>query len=265
MSKRYRIAPQDIVEGLAENSECFATDRITVDGQPVGFMYRDDSGWNFFAGDEDQAYVDNPSNIGLFTLNDIANYDHTIRPYLHAPPGTAWVREGNQFVKDLQGAPADPDQPSIAALQPDFPVAEGPFKMTSDWSINLPQPMNRRFEDDALVLWRPGLTAWITIWGNPKLDSPTVRLGKIKQMSSPHRYDEKEWTNNSLIYYTYRLTEDADDRKPAALYGNVIGIAGHIQIALYFDQESSLAPATALIGRISSNGPQTRSTLSSEN
>ncbi|OBK24405.1 hypothetical protein A5634_03510 [Mycobacterium asiaticum] len=261
---KYRIDPRNIVAGLADDAECFATDRITVDGRPVGYMYRDDSGWNFFAGDEDQAYVDNPDNIGLFTLNDIANYDHTVRPYLHAPPGTAWLREGNQFVKDSQGAPTEPAQPATG-LQPEFPVAQGVFKITDDWSIDLPQPMNRRFEDDALVLWRPGLTAWITVWGNPKLDSPTIRLSKIKQMSSPRRYDEKEWTNGGLIYYTYRLNENPDQSKPAALYGDVIGIAGHIQIAAFFDHEASLAPATVLVGRISSHGPSRRSALTSDN
>jgi hypothetical protein len=137
--------------------------------------------------------------------------------------------------------------------------------MTNEWSITLGQPMNRRFEDDSLVLWRPGLTAWITVWGNPKLESPTIRLGKLKQMSAPARYDDKEWTNGDLIYYTYRLQEGPDDGKPAALYGDVIGIAGHIQIAVYFDDEASLAAAAGLIGRITSSGPQARSTLSSDN
>ena len=40
---------------------CIATDRITVDGLPVDFMYREDpiykvdSGWRFFSGTETQA------------------------------------------------------------------------------------------------------------------------------------------------------------------------------------------------------------------
>ena len=51
--KRSEIAP--VAKGLGG---CLATDRITVDGAPVGYMYRDqptrpeDSGWRFFAGDE---------------------------------------------------------------------------------------------------------------------------------------------------------------------------------------------------------------------
>ena len=49
---------------------CFATNRITVDGKKVGYMYREepdtsfpDSGWRFFAGDENDEYANNPDNI----------------------------------------------------------------------------------------------------------------------------------------------------------------------------------------------------------
>jgi hypothetical protein len=90
-----------------------------------------------------------------------------------------------------------------------------------------------------------------------------VCIDFLKQLRLPR--DDKEWTNGDLIYYTYRLREGPDDGKPAALYGNVIGIAGHIQIAVYFDDEASLAAAAGLIGRITSSGPQARSTLSSDN
>lgn len=42
---------------------CMAPDKITVDGEPVDFMYRvepnfeRDSGWRFLSGTEDQEYV----------------------------------------------------------------------------------------------------------------------------------------------------------------------------------------------------------------
>ncbi len=260
MTKNYRLSAADIVPGLADNSACYATDRITVDGQPVGFMYRDADGWNFFAGDESQSYVDNPANLGMFSLNTIANYDRAIVAYLHAPPGSAYLRRGSEFVVDPEGAPTDPDEPTAAGLSTEYPVVDGPIAMTADWSINLPEPMNRRIDDDMLVLWRPGLTAWIDVWGNPNGDLPTARLAAIKQMSSPHRYDDTEWTDDGLLYSTYRLTEDAT--RPAALYGNVVGNAGHIQIAVYFDRDSEAAAAAALVGRVSANRPPERATLS---
>lgn len=179
-----------------------------------------------------------------------------------AAPGSARATDS---LKTRKRAPVDPDATPDANLEPGFPIVEGRFDMTQDWTINLAQPMNRRIEDDALVLWRPGLTAWITVWGNPKLKSPTIRLGKIKRMSSPHRFAEKEWTTDDLLYYTYRLTEQAEDTHQSALYGNVVSITGHVQVATYFDNEADLASATALIGHITANGPQTRAALSSPN
>ena len=58
-----------------ENSGCIASNRITVDGMKVGYMYREltdssfpDSGWRFFAGDEDDEYTNNPDNFHIFNL-----------------------------------------------------------------------------------------------------------------------------------------------------------------------------------------------------
>jgi hypothetical protein len=85
---------------------CLATDRITVDGKRVGFMYREppddsfDSGWRFFAGDESQEYCDNPLNLALYDVNTIANYDPEITPYLDFPAGTALVRNGSEFIAE---------------------------------------------------------------------------------------------------------------------------------------------------------------------
>lgn len=83
---------------------CLATDRITVDGMPVGYMYREepdsetDSGWRFFAGDETDEYVNDPANLALYDINTIANYDPETVPYLTAPAGSAFAREAGRFV-----------------------------------------------------------------------------------------------------------------------------------------------------------------------
>ena len=85
---------------------CFATDRITVDGARVGYMYRDppddsiDSGWRFFAGDESDEYANNPDNFAIYDVNTIANYDPAITPHLDAPVGAALVRDGEAFIRD---------------------------------------------------------------------------------------------------------------------------------------------------------------------
>jgi hypothetical protein len=100
MRKRAFFLPPEAIRALAGGRGlCFATDRITVDGYPVGYMYREkpdwltDSGWRFLAGDEPPGYVDNPDNLALYDVNIIANYDRDILPFLDAPFGSAFERD----------------------------------------------------------------------------------------------------------------------------------------------------------------------------
>ena len=86
---------------------CIATDRITVDGLPVGYMYREkpeegnpfegyDSGWRFTAGDGRVTHICRwQKNSGIYKLNTICQYDPDIVPLLHAPYGTAYIRDEN--------------------------------------------------------------------------------------------------------------------------------------------------------------------------
>lgn len=54
---------------------CYATDNITVDGNKIKVMIREeksydqDSGWFFMSGLEDQDYIDNPDNIMIYKVN----------------------------------------------------------------------------------------------------------------------------------------------------------------------------------------------------
>ena len=107
MKKQFRLSPDQIQTLVTGYGSCVATDRITVDGMKVGYMYReapanaDDSGWHFFSGDEPQEYVDTPRNLGIYNVNTIANYDPEITPLLDMPFGTAWARdETGKFVQD---------------------------------------------------------------------------------------------------------------------------------------------------------------------
>ena len=81
------------------NSGCIASNRITKDGVKVGYMYRElvdlsfpDSGWRFFAGDEDEQYTNDPNNFHIFDLNTICNYDDSIIDFLNSPFGAAFER-----------------------------------------------------------------------------------------------------------------------------------------------------------------------------
>ena len=97
-TKDFKIKADELVELVRKMGGCFATDKITVDGMKVGYMYREepdgkmDSGWRFFSGTENQEYVDDPSNTMIYNVNTIANYDKTIIPYLDLPFGTELKR-----------------------------------------------------------------------------------------------------------------------------------------------------------------------------
>jgi hypothetical protein len=99
VAKRYKLAPADIRPLATGYGSCLASDHITVDGRPVGFMYREesdnefDSGWRFLSGLETDAYVNDLSNVGLYDVNTIANYDRDVIPLLDAPAGSAFERD----------------------------------------------------------------------------------------------------------------------------------------------------------------------------
>ena len=99
-----QILPLYISKG---NSGCIASNKITVDGIKIGYMYREkpsphfpDSGWRFFAGEESDEYTQDPDNFQIFDLNTICNYDKDIIPYLESCCGSAYIRTEKGFVDD---------------------------------------------------------------------------------------------------------------------------------------------------------------------
>lgn len=114
MGKRFRLTAEEIRPLAVGLGSCLASDRITVDGLPVGYLYRaspdnsTDSGWRFFAGDESQGYADDPGNFAVYDVNTIANYDATIIPLLSEPTGSAYGRDeaGRWLKEDSPGEPA---------------------------------------------------------------------------------------------------------------------------------------------------------------
>ena len=63
--------------------------------------------------------------------------------------------------------------------------------LTPEWAIAVPEPMNRRIENDQMVCVRPGLTAWISVWGDEDAEPPAAVLDRIKQTASPTAYDRE--------------------------------------------------------------------------
>ena len=68
------MGPEYIIRLLHSVGTCLATDKITVEGMPVGYMYREyplddmDSGWRFIAGVEDSLKEPN-SGLTSFPTN----------------------------------------------------------------------------------------------------------------------------------------------------------------------------------------------------
>jgi len=117
MKERHFFIPREAIKPhiAPGRGACIATDSITVQGQPVGFMYREesekahDSGWHFFATTDTQEYVDDPDNMAIYDVNTIANYDPDIVPFLDAPYGSAFERQDGVGVFRATDFPDDPD------------------------------------------------------------------------------------------------------------------------------------------------------------
>ena len=98
--KKFQLQTHEIKPLATGRGSCIATDMITVGGRKVAFMYREepdndiDSGWRFMAGYESPEYMDDADNLAIFDLNTIANYDPEIIPFLDAPIGASFEREG---------------------------------------------------------------------------------------------------------------------------------------------------------------------------
>ena len=103
--KEFKLNENEIKKLIDLKGSCIASDRITVDGLKVGYMYKEeainefDTGWRFFSGDEDEQYTNNPDNFGVYSLNTICNYDRIIIPYLDKKVGTRLERINDSFIE----------------------------------------------------------------------------------------------------------------------------------------------------------------------
>jgi hypothetical protein len=99
-SKPFKLRADEIRPLAPGRGACFATDHITVEGHRVGYLYREppdeerDSGWRFFSGLESDEYANDSSNLAIYDVNTIANYDPEVIHWLDSPFGSAYAREG---------------------------------------------------------------------------------------------------------------------------------------------------------------------------
>jgi len=91
------IGEDDGLERFARR--CFVTARVLRDGEPVGYLYReepdrdDDSGWRIMAGDESDEYMDDPDNVYYVALGAVLNRDDSFLHLLDSPAGSAFGRD----------------------------------------------------------------------------------------------------------------------------------------------------------------------------
>ena len=137
------------------------------------------------------------------------------------------------------------------ALHPDYPVVDGHYQLTEDWSLTLDQPVSRRIENGSMVLWRPGFTIWLNVWGNDNDEMIGERADWIIGDASPDAYDVTSQKGDGIVRFSFRLDED---NSSFGYYGYVIVPDGHAQISVYFDSEVELAEAKAIVGSVSYRG-----------
>ena len=113
--------------------------------------YEGDSGWRFTAGDENEEYMSNPENAGVYTLNAVANVDKDIIPFLDSPIGTGFFRDENgQLVKD--------DFNIIARQEIDEIFYEYKIENSLDYSNRDPEELAEIYENIKVVQENHGLS-----------------------------------------------------------------------------------------------------------
>lgn len=103
MNKKFKIPGEEIQRLVVGMGGCYASDKILVDGEPVGYMYREeaeddwDSGWRFLSGTESDEYVNDPERVGIYDVNTVANYDRSILPLLARAAPCAFAKAAGVF------------------------------------------------------------------------------------------------------------------------------------------------------------------------
>lgn len=262
--KQFYLQPEQIERLVADTRGCLSTDRIVVDGERVGFLYREeptqeaDSGWRFMVGDETPEYMAQASNVGVYALNTLCNYERSIIELLESPPGTAFAREegDDEFIAVAAPGGATPSESPapvsdearaahLAAypdLHPDYPVVEGDYQLTAHWAVTLPEPCSRRFEDGSMVLWRPGLTIHIFAWDNITNTSVLDRLDQLEESIPSDAFDHERSEASDFARGTYRQNEDGQQ----SLNAFVIAEPAQLVASMYFDDEAAHEQAVAI-------------------
>lgn len=237
--KRFRIPADQIRPIFSGRGRCLASDRITVDGSRVAWMYREapdepgETGWVFTAGDESAEYTNDSANWGYYDLNTLANYDPEIIPFLEQPVGIELERDARG--KFVRSPACELALSSVRAL----PDAEGEFDLSNHWSATLPETFRRRLERGLLVLGRPGLTIWLQAWDTHVRDVDELRAS-LRERISGAAFDVETTEANANWCTTYRIVEPSPDERRPSLQALLQRGERVLHVATAFDVEADV-------------------------
>lgn len=123
--------------------------------------------------------------------------------------------------------------------------------MTQEWRVELPDEYAERYETGEhgteLVLWRPGITCWTSIYDQKEGETPAETLAWRKSKASKDAVQVFEFTDKPPLRFAYLLHETQEDAPPRwGLYTFTFGEGGHVMMSIYFDREEDLEPAKAI-------------------
>ena len=183
--------------------------------------------------------MDDPSNHGVYELNTIANYDPEIIHFLTFPVGTEVERDqgGLRVVSGHQ----PPAVTLLSALQP------GPLAITQRCDAVTDEGLFRRSENGSLVLWRPGLTFWISA-SHGHTSNARDNMAHFRRRLSPRAFEVESSESAGMLRLVYRVDETGSDGRILQSY-QMIGCAGRdvIIISSYFDDEMAKGAAARLL------------------
>ena len=134
-----------------------------------------------------------------------------------------------------------------------YPLVDGHYQLTAEWSIDLPSQFARRIEEGSLVLWRPGLTVWCDAFGNDHRTSRTVRLKEIRSKISSAASAIREESGPKVTRLVYRLRDQNADGPVESVTSFTFSDDGYLQMAVYFDAPDDERVAFAIADSVSLN------------
>ncbi len=122
--------------------------------------------------------------------------------------------------------------------------------MTEDWEVVLPGLFQRRFEEEDLVLVRPGLEIRVAVWGNDQRASAEERVRWFAD-EAPDRAEERIEREGDLVRATWRTVDEGEE----VLEGFVLADGGHVHVLAAPEDEAAVQAALAFVKGIRRHQP----------